>query len=179
MPCRIASQKFPLCTVQCCPSRDIACPQVPICTGGCQNGGQCVWAQVCDCAPGYYGRSCTEEFCGDGAQSHSEVCDDGNSKGNDGCVRCDLENNDPGLVWPSNTSLAEQWSILYPPTPPAPPGLALSYIDTGDGGGAIVAAVTLIGLTHIFACCCVGVSNSAPISDDLKKQVARRAQTKW
>lgn len=158
---------------------EIAFSQVPICTGGCQNGGRCVWAQVCDCAPGYYGRSCTEEFCGDGAQSHGEVCDDGNFKGNDGCVRCDLENNDPGLVWPSNTSLAVQWSILYPPTTPAPPGLALSYIDTGDGGGVIVVAVTLIGLTHIFACCCVGVSSSSPISDDLKKQVARRAQTKW
>ena len=57
-----------------------------------------MWADTCDCAPGYYGQSCTAELCGDGAQSHSEICDDGNAVGNDGCVRCDRENNDPALV---------------------------------------------------------------------------------
>ena len=155
-----------------------AVTQEPICNGGCQNGGQCVWARLCDCAPGYYDQSCTEEYCGDGAQSHNEICDDGNFKGSDGCVRCELENNDPGLVWPSNTSLADQWLALYPPTPPSPPqDVVLSYIDTGDGGGVVIVAITLIGITHIFACCYVGTSDALPISDDLRKQVERRARS--
>jgi cysteine-rich repeat protein len=148
-----------------------------ICNGGCQNGGKCAWAGLCDCAPGYSDQSCTTEFCGDGAQSKSEICDDGNFKGNDGCVKCDLENNDPALVWPSNTSLAAQWYILYPPPPPAADSdVVMSYIDTGDGGGVIVLAISLIGLTHVFACCYIGSADTSPVSADAKKEVERLAR---
>lgn len=64
------------------------------CSPPCQNG-HCYTALTCRCAPGYHAGDCTEEKCGDGATSASEVCDDGNDKGDDGCVECELE--DPRL----------------------------------------------------------------------------------
>ena len=166
----------PLCS---CPREygwrgaDTGCTE-PTCRGGCRNGGTCVWADTCDCAPGYYGQSCTAELCGDGAQSHSEICDDGNAVGNDGCVRCDLENNDPALVWPSNTSLAEQWYTLYPPLPPPPPqDVDMSFVDTGNGGGLLVGAMMVVALTQIFACCYFGAADDR-LSEDQKKELRLR-----
>jgi hypothetical protein len=41
----------------------------------------------------------------------------------------------------------------------------------------VIVAITLIGITHIFACCYVGTSDASPISDDLRKQVERRARS--
>ena len=89
-------------------------------------------------------------------------------------MRCDLENNDPALVWPSNTSLAEQWYTLYPPLPPPPPqDVDMSFVDTGNGGGLIVGAMMVVALTQIFACCYFGAADDR-LSEDQKKELRLR-----